>query len=86
MEGSPDRYYMELDEQQTIAKLWNLKNPSHTAKLSLQFPKPQEMKMAGQVDGHPVVITMERVDISDPEKFPLMNKGLHWVNPAIDNR
>jgi uncharacterized membrane protein YphA (DoxX/SURF4 family) len=86
MDGSPDRYYMELDERQTTAKLWNLKNPNHTAKLYLEFPKPREMRMEGQVDGHPVAVTMERIDTSDSERFPLMNKGLHWVNPSIDNR
>jgi hypothetical protein len=77
-------YYMQPDGNKKF-KLWNVADTRRTAFLSLD-PQSERMTLEGQVEGHPITVKMNRVDISNPDKYPLANKGLHWVNPNIDNR
>ena len=84
MNGDRLHYYMQPDGDKKF-KLWNLTDTRRTAFLSLD-PQSNRMKLEGQLEGHPITMKMSRVDISNPDKYPLANKGLHWVNPYIDNR
>jgi len=86
MSGNRTRYYVEMDGSQHTAKVWELGDPHRNGVITLQFPNPNQMTFDGQLDGHQISAKMDRVDMADPEKYPLMNKGLHWVNPFIDNR
>jgi uncharacterized membrane protein YphA (DoxX/SURF4 family) len=86
MDGSHDKYFMQLENGQKTVKLWNLADVHRTALLSVDYPKPDQMVLEGQVEGHRVNARMNRTDLADQQKFPLLNKGLHWVNPYIDNR
>ena len=84
MNGDRLRYYMQPDGDKKF-KLWNLADTRRTAFLSLD-PQSDRMNLEGQLEGHPITVKVTRVDISNPDKYPLANKGLHWVNPNIDNR
>jgi uncharacterized membrane protein YphA (DoxX/SURF4 family) len=86
MDGKRDRYYMQLDLAKKTAKLWNLDDPKRTALLTVDNPSSEHMTLEGQVEGRHVSVKLDRTDISDPNRYPLANKGLHWVNPYIDNR
>jgi hypothetical protein len=52
----------------------------------LQNPASDRLTLDGQYEGHHVSAKMTRVDMADPIKYPLVNKGLHWINPYIDNQ
>ena len=39
-----------------------------------------DAQMEGDYDGHHVVANLQRVDMSDPTKFLLTNRGMHWVS------
>ena len=86
MDGTRELYFMEIDKELKTAKLWNAQDPHRTGVLSLEYPTADQMSIDGQVEGHRVTARMNRVDTTDKDKFPLMNKGLNWVNPYIDNR
>lgn len=86
MAGNREQYFLQLDSELKSAKLWNTSNVKRTASLALDYSTTNQMTLVGQVDGHPIDAKLTRVDMSDPRKYPLMNKGLHWVNPYIDNR
>ena len=82
--GDRVRYYMKADADKRY-KLWNLAEPTRSGLVSL-VPQSDRMSLEGQLEGHPITAKMNRVDLSDPAKYPLANKGLHWINPIIDNR
>lgn len=84
MNGDRLHYYVQPDGDKKF-KLWNLADPRRTASLSLD-PQSDRMNLEGHLEGHPITAKMNRLDISNPDKYPLANKGLHWVNPYIDNR
>ena len=86
MNGKRQQYFMEFDTAHKKARLWKVGDLGRTASLSLDYPTPDRALLRGQVEGHQVSATMSRVDMSDPGKFPLLNKGLQWVNPSIDNQ
>jgi hypothetical protein len=86
MDGRNKQYYMELDTVQKNAKLWAASDPNHMYTIAMQYLTPNQMSLEGSVDGRRISAEMSRVDVSDPKQYPLMNKGLHWINPYIDNR
>jgi uncharacterized membrane protein YphA (DoxX/SURF4 family) len=86
MDGSRAQYPMALNETNGTATVWLSTNPTDKSRLNFQYPDNNHMTIQGQIRGHQVMTRMDRVDMSDPEKYPLVNKGFHWVNPYIDNR
>lgn len=86
MSGKPARYFVEMDDNQHTAKVWDLSDPHHRGILTVGYPNAQQMTLDGQLDGHEISAKMDRIDMSDPATYPLVNKGLHWINPYIDNR
>lgn len=86
MDGRQYRYYMEMDDSLKTFKLWDADDPHRSGMLTLSQPTADQMTLDGQVEGHPLNMKMDRIDLSNKDKYPLMNKGLNWVNPYIDNR
>ncbi len=84
MDGDRGSYYMQLDGLNKV-QLWNLTDSRHRATLSLN-PQSDLLYLDGQLDGHSITAKMKRVDVTDETRFPLLNKGLHWVNPTVDDR
>ncbi|WP_345496525.1 DoxX family protein [Nocardia callitridis] len=46
------------------------------ARLSAEQPNPDQLVLHGSLRGHPITITLERVDL---DSFTLRNRGFHWV-------
>ncbi len=86
MDGKQNKYYMQLDSSQRTATLWNVNDPHWKATLAIALPDENSMTLNGQFGGHGVNAKLDRVDLSDPEKFPLTNRGFHWVNPFVNNQ
>jgi hypothetical protein len=86
MDGSRQRYFIQFEDGMKTAKLWNLDDTHRTALLSLDYSTPSQMTLNGRFESHQLSAKLDRIDMSDPKKYPLMNKGFHWVNPYIDNR
>ncbi|RDI48912.1 DoxX family protein [Nocardia mexicana] len=47
-----------------------------TAALTFEQPAPDAVTLTGELDGHPVTMTLRRVD---PDGLPLRSTGFHWV-------
>jgi|HubBroStandDraft_2_1064218.scaffolds.fasta_scaffold50388_2 hypothetical protein len=84
MDGDRGSYYMQLDGLNKV-QLWNLTDSRRRAILLLH-PQSDLLYLDGQLDGHSITAKMKRVDSTDESRFPLLNKGLHWVNPTVDDR
>jgi uncharacterized membrane protein YphA (DoxX/SURF4 family) len=84
MDGDRDSYSMQLDGLNKV-QLWNLSDSRNRAVLFLH-PQSDQLYLDGQLDGHAITAKMRRVDFTDESRFPLLNKGLHWVNPTVDDR
>jgi hypothetical protein len=86
MDGRQQSYYMQLDSSRGTVSLWNIADPHWNAKLTLEHSQPDSMSLEGQFGGRHITAKLDRIDLSDPDRFPLINRGLHWVNPNMDNR
>jgi uncharacterized membrane protein YphA (DoxX/SURF4 family) len=82
--GDRVHYYMKADGDRKY-KLWNMAEPTRTGSVAVD-PQSDRMSIEGQLEGHFITAKMNRLDLSSPAKYPLANKGLHWINPIIDNR
>jgi hypothetical protein len=86
MDGKQTNYYLQFDSGKNTATLRKLDDPHWKAMLSVENPQSDRLTLAGQFGAHQVTANLNRVDLSDPTKFYLVNKGFHWVNPYVDNR
>ncbi|MBF6329452.1 DoxX family protein [Nocardia transvalensis] len=50
--------------------------PKPLGTFTFQQPGPDRLRLEGELDGHPVTITLDRVD---PNTFPLRSTGFHWI-------
>ncbi|WP_280371406.1 DoxX family protein [Nocardia wallacei] len=53
--------------------------PQQPAALTFEQPAPDRAVLAGDLSGHPVTITLQRVD---PDSFPLRSTKFRWVQDA----
>jgi hypothetical protein len=62
--------------------MWEYDEPHRHATFSFENLKPDRMTLKGtSLDGHQITASLRRMDLSDPSKFLLINRGLQWVNP-----
>ena len=64
------------------AHIITLSDPPLSARLTVDRMKPDRLRLAGQLDGHPVTMTLRRLDL---DQFPLRRNGFHWVQEYPDN-
>jgi hypothetical protein len=50
--------------------------------LTLDRTAPDRLRLTGQLDGHPVTMTLRRLNL---DRFPLRRHGFHWVQQYPDN-
>jgi len=86
MDGKQTHYYMQLDEAQRSMKLWNVDDLNWRGALQVEKQQADRMTLEGQFGAHQVTAKLTRVDLSDPERFHLVNRGFHWVNDFVNNR
>jgi hypothetical protein len=85
MDGQQNDYLMQVDGGKTL-KLKSAFNPNWQATLALESVQPDRIVLEGQFGNDHVSATLDRSDLTDPQKFPLVNRGLHWVDPYMNNR
>jgi hypothetical protein len=61
---------------QVDAQARSIKLPELRATLTFDRPAPDQLRLAGQLDGHRVAMSLQQVDLAD---FTLRNRGFHWV-------
>ena len=86
MNGMPRHYALELDTAQKTVSLRIPDDPKWKGSLTVEFSQPDRMILQGDFGPHQVRATLNRIDLSDPERFLLVNRGFHWVNPYVNNR
>jgi uncharacterized membrane protein YphA (DoxX/SURF4 family) len=86
MDGAQKRYYLQLDPATKKFSLWNPPDTHRNASFSYEAPAPDRMTLEGQFGGRHISAELQRVNLSDPERFLLLNRGVHWVNQFPQNR
>ncbi len=86
MDGQQNDYLMQIDPSGKRLRLQGAQNPQWRATLAMESVQPDRIVLEGQFGNEHVSATLDRSDLTDPQKFPLMNRGLHWVNPYLNNR
>ena len=86
MDGSFKKYYLEFKPDGKNFQLWDVDHPQWNTKLQYEIPDPNHMTLVGIIGGRPATLKLTRVDMSDPVKFLLINRGMHWVNAYPHNR
>jgi uncharacterized membrane protein YphA (DoxX/SURF4 family) len=86
MDGTFKKYYLQLDTQKQTMTFWDTSNPQWSAKFTFDVAHPEQMKLDGRFGQNRVSANLKRADMSDPVKFLLINRGMHWVNQYPNNR
>ena len=86
MDGVQQRYYLRLDTSDRKLALWNFADKHWNANLAYQLQEADRITLEGQFGGKQVHAELQRMPLSDPERFLLMNRGMHWVNQFPQNR
>ncbi len=86
MDGSLQQYYLRLNEQQNRLTFAELGSQHWKASLSYENSQPDSMTMTGRMDGRPFTAHLGKLDLSDPHRFLLINRGFHWVNQGALRR
>jgi uncharacterized membrane protein YphA (DoxX/SURF4 family) len=86
MDGAQKKYYLQLNLDRKRIVLWNPPDIHWNASLTYETPQPDRMTLDGQFGGRHVTVELQRVDLKDPDRFLLLNRGVHWVNQFPQNR
>lgn len=86
MDGVQKKYYLQLDTAKRKFLLWDIADKHWNASFTYQAPAADRMSLEGQFGGKHVSAEIQRIDLSNPEKFLLINRGVHWVNQYPHNR
>ncbi len=81
MDETLQQYSLHLDEQQNKLMFANWGSKHWKGEFSLDNSLPDRMTLTGELDDHPLIVHLRKLDLSDPNKFLLINRGFHWVNP-----
>ncbi|HUI83191.1 MAG TPA: hypothetical protein VL240_03160 [Candidatus Binatia bacterium] len=82
MDGPLQLCRFTLDGAGKNLELVELDDPSWKARFTLESRDGDHMLMTGEANGTAISATLRKVDLSDPTKFLLRNRGFHWVTPA----
>ncbi len=86
MDGSQKDYYLQFDSGQQKFKLWDVDDPHWKTELSFDYPDRDHLTLVGEIGGRAVSAKASRVNLADPVKFLLINRGMHWVTDYPHNR
>ncbi len=88
MDGGLKAYGMQLDLDKRTVSLsapdWKALRIG--ARNSFAQPQPDRIAMKGYFGGHRIEANLHRMDMSDPKKFLLLNRGFHWINQSVVKR
>ena len=77
---------LDLDMNNKVFGLWVPPDTHRVGLVNFEYSSPNDVKFIGDIEGNHVVASTQRVDLHDPEKFLLMNRGMHWVTDFPHNR
>ncbi len=80
MDESLQQYSLHLDEQQNKLMFAQWGSQRWKGDFSLDNSQPDRMTLTGELDDRPLIVHLRRLELSDPKKFLLINRGFHWVN------
>ena len=87
MDGTQKKYFLQLDQQKRTMTLWDPAGDLHwNARFTYDVSQPNVMLLEGRTGQHKLSAKLERMDMSDPVKFLLLNRGVHWVTDYPHNR
>lgn len=86
MDGAQKKYYMQLQMDRDRIVLWNTAEPQWNASMTYDLPQPDRMTLEGRFGSKRVTAQLRRLDLSDPDRFLLINRRFHWVDPFPQNR
>jgi len=86
MDGTFKKYYLEFKSDGMAFNLWDVDNPKWYTTLTYDIQDANHMVLVGKIGGHPATLKLTREDLSDPVKFLLLNRGMHWVTDFPHNR
>lgn len=86
MDGTQKKYYLDLDMNNKVLGVWVPPDKHRVGLMNFDYSSPNDVKFVGDVDGNHIVADTRRVDLSDPDRFLLMNRGVHWVTDYPHNR
>ncbi len=85
MNGREIMYAMHLADDDKSFTLASGDNPPVKGTFTIDRSGPNSMTLQGQFGSQAITAQLKRIDLSDPEEYPLMNRGFHWVNPSVNN-
>jgi hypothetical protein len=86
MDGMQTKYYLAGDNNRKKLTVWEIANKRLLGNLNYDDSNPNQLTLEGQFEGQQLSLNLKRVDLSDPNKFLLLNRGVHWVNDHANNR
>jgi uncharacterized membrane protein YphA (DoxX/SURF4 family) len=81
MDGSLQMYDLRMDPSSKDFNFALQNDIRAHGEFTRDNPQPDHMVLTGRYDGHTITAVMSREDLSDPQKFMLPNRGIHWINP-----
>lgn len=84
MNGKQTKYGMQMDTDLQHAIL-HVDDPNWKGAFTIKDSGPNKMTFDGNFGGHHVLAELQRLDISDPNEYPMVNRPFRWVNPIVDN-
>ena len=82
MDNTLQQYRLNLDQQQNKLMFANWGSQRWKGDFRLDHSQPDLITLTGQLDDRPLTVRLRRMNPSDPNKFLLVNRGFHWVNPV----
>lgn len=86
MDGVQEKYYLQLDTANRKFRLWNTADTHWSASFTYQLPATDRITLEGQFGGKHISAELQRIALSDPERFLLLNRGVHWINQFPQKR
>lgn len=86
MQGALKKYYLQSSQASPSFNIWDIDHPQWKTFFGYDLRDPNHMILTGMMGGHPAILKLTREDMSDPVKFLLINRGMHWVNQYAHNR
>ncbi|HUK43296.1 MAG TPA: hypothetical protein VLW48_02515 [Candidatus Bathyarchaeia archaeon] len=80
MDETLQQYGLRVDEQQDKLMFAEWDSRSWKGNFTLDHSMPDRITLTGELDNRPLVVHLRRVDLSDKNRFLLVNRGFHWVN------
>ena len=81
MDETQHQYNLQFDPEGKFFTLGKTDDAGWNARFAFAEVHVDHLTLEGQFDGHSLTAKLRRVDLTDPSKFLLTNRGLHWINP-----